>query len=71
MGVSPPPLGSPQCDNPREGNNSTIALRRGGPEVTGTVPSFKACVFFCAIIKGILQSTKNYFADAVLIVGVS
>ena len=46
MGVSPPPLGSPKCDNPREGNNSTITLRRGGPEVTGTVPSFKACVLF-------------------------
>ena len=46
MGVSPPPLGSPQCDNPREGNNSTIPLRRGGPGGTGTVPSFKACVLF-------------------------
>src|SRR5665647_1210151 len=31
MGVSPPPPGSPKCDNPREGNNSTITLRRGGP----------------------------------------
>ncbi len=46
MGVSPPAPGSPWCDNPRKGNNSTITLRRGGLEVTGTFPSFKACVLF-------------------------
>ncbi len=56
MGVSPPPLGSPQCDNPREGNNSTIALRRGGPGGQALSPPSKRVSFFCAIIKGILQS---------------
>ncbi len=46
MGVSPPPLGSPQCDYPREGNNSTITLRRGGPGGQALSPPFKACVLF-------------------------
>ncbi len=50
MGVSPLPLGSPpQCDNPLEGNNSTIALRRGGPG-DSTVPSFKAFVLFYFVL---------------------
>jgi hypothetical protein len=45
-GFHPRPRAPPPCDNPREVNNSTITLRRGGLEVTGTVPSFKACVLF-------------------------
>ncbi len=57
MGVSPPPLGSPQCDNPREGNNSTITLRRGGPGGQALSPPSKHVSFlFCAGIKGILKS---------------
>jgi hypothetical protein len=44
MGVSPPPPGSPSWDNPWEGTNSTITMRRSRSEVPGTVPSLKASV---------------------------
>jgi hypothetical protein len=60
MGVSPLPLWLPlQCDKPREGNNSTITLRRGGLEVAGTVHSIKAFVLYILYYdKKILQSRK-------------
>jgi hypothetical protein len=45
-GFHPRHFGSPQYDNPREGNNGTITLRRGGQGGTGTVLSFKAFVLF-------------------------
>ncbi len=45
-GIHPRHLAPPKTITPQEGNNSTITLRRGGPEMTGTVPSFKACVLF-------------------------
>ncbi len=46
MGVSPPPLGSPQCDNPREGNNSTITLHRAGMGGQALSPPSKHVSFF-------------------------
>ncbi len=55
-GFHPRHFAPPQCDNPREGNNSTIALRRGGPGGQALSPPLKRVSFFCAIVKGILQS---------------
>jgi hypothetical protein len=61
MGFHPRHLGSPpQCDNPREGNNSTITLRRGGLGGQALSPPSKHVSFlFCAMITGILQSQKK------------
>ncbi len=59
-GCFSPPRGSLQQDNTREGHNSTIALRRGGPGKTGTVPSFNAWVhFILSSMKGILLRPKK------------
>ncbi len=44
IGVSPKPLGSPQCDNPKEGINSTITLSWGDHGVT-VLPSKKHLSF--------------------------
>ncbi len=62
MGVSPLPPGSPQCDNSREGNNSTTTLRRGGPGDRLCVPSFKACVLFI-LYWNKMNSTEPTFDD--------
>ena len=37
--------GSPPCDNPREGNNNTIAGRRGGPGGQALSPPLRHLCF--------------------------
>jgi hypothetical protein len=59
MGFHPRHFGSPQCDNPKEGNNSTITLRRGGLGGQALSPPSKHLSFlFCTMKKGTLQSRK-------------
>jgi hypothetical protein len=56
-GFAPATLALPQCDNPREGNNSTITLRRGGQGGQAlSSPSKHVSFLFCTILRGILQS---------------
>jgi hypothetical protein len=52
MGVSPPPLGlPPNAITPREGNNSTITLRRGGLGGQALSPPSKHLSFlFCTYL---------------------
>jgi hypothetical protein len=46
MGVSPPPPGLPNAITPEKVKTALSHCAGAGLEVTGTVPSFKACVFF-------------------------
>jgi hypothetical protein len=56
-GFTPATLAPPQGDNPREGNNSSIAQRRGGPGGQALSPPSKHVSFlFHTMIKGIIQS---------------
>ncbi len=62
MGVSPPPLGSPQGDKPRKGNNSTILFRRGGEGGQAlSPPSKQGSSLFYAINKGIIMKDPRLF----------
>jgi hypothetical protein len=45
-GFHPRHFGSPQCDNPREGNNSTIAQRTGGQGGQALSTPSKICPFY-------------------------
>src|SRR5665647_705705 len=45
-GFHPRHFAPPRCDNPREGNNSTIALRRGGLGGQALSPPSKRLSFF-------------------------
>ncbi len=58
-GFFPRHLAPPQCDNPREGNNSTIALRRGGPGGQALSPPLKRVSFFLCYDKRNSTEPKN------------
>src|SRR5665647_1550547 len=59
-GFHPRHFAPPRCDNPREGNNSTIALRRGGPGGQALSPPSKRLSFFI-LCYNIRNSTEPLF----------